>query len=361
MRTLFDPEAEDEYVDLPPERGRLPKVLLVLVIVGALVGVVVVGARGLYQRQIDPSGPPGEAVSIDIPKGTSITAAADLLADEGVIANAIVFRFWVRDKDVKVQAGVHQFKQSSSYDDVLAVFAKGPAPVRVTRLTIPEGLTLKRFVERLAEEGPFPAAALQLALADPALRSQFQPADQPSLEGLVFPSTYELGSKDDAASLLKRMVAQTDIVATQAGIEAGVQGTGVPPLSPYQVLTVASLIQAESGNPEESPKIARVIYNRLAQGAPLGIDATSRFLAEQTGQPIDFEADSPYNTRRQVGLPPTPISAPGEAAITAALHPAEGPWIYYVLEGEGRHFFTASESEFIAKKNECEAKGLGCG
>lgn len=361
MSALFDQDTEDEYVDLPPERGRFPKVVLILAIVAALVLVLGVGGRGLYQRQVDPPGDPGEAVAIEVPKGTSITGAADLLADNGVIANAMVFRLWVRNRDVEVQAGLHRFRKKSSYDDVLAVFAKGPAPARVTRVTIPEGLTLRQLVTRLASVSSFPAAEIEAALGDAAIRSRFQPADQPSLEGLLFPSTYELGTKDDARSLVGRMAAQLDIVATQAGIEAGVQASGLPSLTAYEVLIVASLIQAESGNPEESPKIARVIYNRLAQGTPLGIDATSRWLAQQTGQPIDYEAESPYNTRRQVGLPPTPIAAPGEPAITAALRPAEGPWIYYVLEAEGRHFFTASEAEFLTKKNECEQKELGCG
>src|SRR5690606_6147309 len=101
------------------------------------------------------------------------------------------------------------------------------------------------------------------------------------------------------------------------GIAAGVQGGAqeVPTLDPYQVLVVASLIEEESGNPGEAPKIARVIYNRLLREIALGIDATSKYLAEQTGEPIDFESDSPYNTRRVRGLPPTPISAPGEASI----------------------------------------------
>ena len=111
--------------------------------------------------------------------------------------------------------------------------------------------------------------------------------------------------------------------------------------------------------------VARVIYNRLREGIPLGIDATSRYEAEIAGRDrgdIDFESDSPYNTRRSQGLPPTPIASPGRASIDAAINPAEGPWIYYVLEdAEGHHFFTDSDSEFIRAKNRCREAGLGCG
>jgi UPF0755 protein len=136
-------------------------------------------------------------------------------------------------------------------------------------------------------------------------------------------------------------------------------------LTPYEILIVASLIEEETKIDEERPMVARVIYNRLRDGIPLGIDATSRYEAELAGRDrgdIDFESDSPYNTRRVAGLPPTPIAAPGRASIAAALNPAEGPWIYYVLEDEaGNHFFTDSDSEFLAAKDRCREAGLGCG
>jgi UPF0755 protein len=136
-------------------------------------------------------------------------------------------------------------------------------------------------------------------------------------------------------------------------------------LTPYEVLIVASLIEEETKVDSERPMVARVIYNRLSQGIPLGIDATSRYEAELAGrdrEDLDFESDSPYNTRRIAGLPPTPIASPGRASIAAALSPAEGPWTYYVLEdAEGNHFFTDSNSEFLAAKERCREAGLGCG
>ncbi len=360
---LWAAHEDDDYVELPPERGALPKLALAVVLVLTVVAVVGFGVRRWYQQQVDPSGAPGAAVAVDIPRGTTITGAGGLLADKGVISNPTVFRFWVRGKDVSVQAGHYRFRRRSSFEEVLAALQKGPAPPPVTRITVPEGLTLREIGARLAEEGRFDRAAVDAALADPALRSRYQPAGQASLEGLLFPATYEVPRRQSAAELAARMVREMEAVALRAGIDSGVQAgaDGAPSLSPYQVLIVASLIQEESGNPAEAPKIARVIYNRLDQGIPLGIDATSRYLAEQTGADVDFESESPYNTRRQAGLPPTPIAAPGAEAIEAALHPADGPWIYYVLEAEGRHFFTASEQEFIAKKRECEQKGLGCG
>jgi UPF0755 protein len=136
-------------------------------------------------------------------------------------------------------------------------------------------------------------------------------------------------------------------------------------LTPYEVVIVASLIEEETRVDAERAKVARVIYNRLRDGIPLGIDATSRYEAELAGRDrddIDFESDSPYNTRRIAGLPPTPIASPGRASIEAALNPADGPWIYYVLaDEEGNHFFTDSAREFERAKAECRDRGLGCG
>jgi UPF0755 protein len=355
---------EEEYVDLPPERRTLPRLFVVMAILAVMLLVVGLGIRGWYQRKVDPPGPPGKVVSIEIEKGATLSGVGGVLADHNVISNATIFRFWAHGKSIEVQAGTYTFHLDSSFGEALNVIRKGPAPPPVERVTIPEGVTLKKFTELLTKTDPrFTAEKVQAALADATIRSAYEPTGQTSLEGLLFPATYDVGENDDAQAVVWRMVGQMDIVATKAGIGSGVQSAGdeVPELSPYEVLTVASLIQAEAGSAEEGPKIARVIYNRLNDGMTLGIDATSRYEAELTGGDVDFDSDSPYNTRRHTGLPPTPIDLPGEAAIDAALHPANGDWLYYVLEAPGRHFFTASESEFLDKKHECEQKGLGCG
>jgi len=362
MPRVFD--QDDDYVELRPERRTLPKVLVVLAVLVAALGFAGISVRTWYRDQVDPSGPPGVAVTVVIPKGTTITGSGSILADRGVISSSNVFRFWVRDKEIKVQAGTYTFHKNSSFDEAVTVLEKGPAPAVLSRVTIPEGLTIAQMIRRLAKlDTRFTVENMEAAIADPTVKSAYRPDGQASLEGLLFPSTYDLGPKDTARTLVDRMSAEMAVIGGRNQIEAGVVKSvdEVPTLTPYEIITVASLIQAESGNAEESPKIARVIYNRLLRGEPLGIDATSRYLSLQTGKPIDFESDSPYNTRRQKGLPPTPIGAPGEAALQAALRPADGNWTYYVLEAKGRHFFTNSADEFNQKKQECEDKGLGCG
>jgi UPF0755 protein len=160
------------------------------------------------------------------------------------------------------------------------------------------------------------------------------------------------------------MVAQFDAVATQIGLNEGAAAYG---LAPYQIVIIASLIEREAKIPEDQAKIARVIYNRLGAGMPLGIDAA---LCYQRPKPCqltttELEQDSPYNLRVNTGLPPTPIAAPGAGALQAALHPADGDWLYYVLDPNaatpGGHFFTSDYDEFLQVKEACEAAGLGCG
>jgi UPF0755 protein len=204
--------------------------------------------------------------------------------------------------------------------------------------------------------------ALQQALASGQVRSTYQPGGQTSSEGILFPDTYEVAPTASAVSVLQMMVTELD--STMASLDVTSAQTTFH-LSPYEVLIVASLIEEETRVPSERAMVARVIYNRLKQGIPLGIDATSRYEAVLAGRPrdqVDFTSSSPYNTRRFKGLPPTPIAAPGRASIEAALHPDDGNWTFYVLQDSaGHHLFTASNAEFLAAKQRCHDQGLGCG
>ena len=182
------------------------------------------------------------------------------------------------------------------------------------------------------------------------------------MEGMLFPDTYEIDDDTDERTFIRRLVTQLDSNLDALDVEARAADLGV---SPYEVVVIASLIEEEARVPGDRAKISRVIHNRLEQGIPLGIDATSRYEAEIAGRGrdgIDFTSDSPYNTRRVAGLPPTPIAGAGRASLEAALNPEAGDWIYYVLkDAEGNHAFLETAREFQAAKQECIRLDLGCG
>ncbi len=275
-------------------------------------------------------------------------------------------------------AGRYLLQENSSFDDAIAVLDAGPGEIPYDQVTVPEGYTVfahaglpapGTVVQRLVDpENGIPRLNQQRImelLLGGTVRSQFQPQGVNNLEGFLFPDTYRLEEDEGAPALLNQMVQRFDQIATQAGIGDAAarinQATGGEvQITPYQAVVVASLIEREAAVPEERAKMARVIYNRLAQGIPLGIDASLNYaLGRPATTESDLATDSPYNLREVAGLPPTPISVPGRASLQAAVAPAAGEWLYYVLADEsGRHTFTNTYDEFLDAKAECQAAGL---
>lgn len=347
-----------------PGPGR--KLIGILLVFGIVAGVAIGGGYSWYRRQVDPPGPPGSAVSVVIPKGTSTSGIGDVLENAGVISNSMVFTFYVKRKKAgPFEAGRFVVRKHSDFDSVIRVLRRGPVPPRLTRVTIPEGLTLSELEVKLHDAVPrFGPDDVRQALAAGRVVSPLRPGPRGSWEGLLFPASYDVGARTDLVTVLSQMAKKMDDVTRAEGIGARAFAIAQRyriPITPYQLLIVASMIQKEAGSAEEAPRIATVIYNRLQQGIPLGVDATSRYLAGVTGQKVDFTSTSPYNTRRQKGIPPTPIAAPGRYAIHAALNPADGPWLYYVLSAPRKHVFVVTNAEFLRAKEICKAKALGCG
>jgi UPF0755 protein len=231
----------------------------------------------------------------------------------------------------------------------------------VSRVTVPEGFTVAATLQRVAESTGLPIEELQTAAADPAALGLPAYANG-QLEGFLFPATYEVEPDTTAVDVLRAMVTRFTDTATDLQLEQRAAAAG---RSPYDVVVVASMVQSETLLDEERPDVAQVVYNRLSEGIALGIDAALAYGLQKNGNDLtvtDLQTDGPYNTRTRAGLPPTPISAPGEASLEAALAPTTGDLLYYVLESEdGRHFFTSSYDEFLAARQRCAAEGLGCG
>lgn len=339
--------------------------LLALAVIAALVFGVLYGVQrisAVFSDVPDYSGPGTGSVQIRVDQGDTASDIAVTLVAEGVVRSERAFRdaAVAEPASVSIQPGLYELRQEMEAALALALLLD-PASRLVNSVTIPEGFTAEQVLTTLAEVTTIPredfdaAAAQAEALGLPAYA-------EGRLEGFLFPSTYEFDPEDDALSILQAMVAQFTAATTGLQIEDSAAALG---LTPYQLVTVASMIQSESRLDAERPMIARVVYNRLDQGIPLGIDATSAYELGKSGTELtteDFQSASPYNTRRNPGVPPTPISNPGLVSLEAALAPADGPWIYYVLESEdGSHFFTDSAAEFEAAKARCREAGLGCG
>ena len=362
MTTTVDVEGDSyEAFPDPPRRGRrvVLTVLLVLIVLGL---VVIAAAFVLYQREVNPAGEPGSRVRVTIPLGSSTQRIAAILDDRGVIGNVRAFRLYTRiNGSGPFQAGEYTFRRNESFGKVVQVLDGGPE-INYERLTVPEGLTLKQVAERVGRmPGRSGEKFLEVA-ASGQVRSKYQPAGSTNLEGLLLPETYNFEEKDDETTILKRMVQAFDDTCASLGCDQAQQKVGV---SPYEAIVLASLVERETRFDDERAKVAEVIFNRLRRGELLGIDATVIYaLGKSADRNVrvlfkDLEVNSPYNTYKVKGLPPTPIAAPGRESIEAALNPDQGPLLFYVVtETDGRHSFATTSGEHAANIRKAQQNGV---
>jgi UPF0755 protein len=356
-------DTDEEYERFPDarrsRRGRKVlgffAVVLVLALIAAGLAIVT------YQRQVDPPGAPGDPVKVTIPLGSSTQRIGTLLDREGVITSARVFRIYTRiNNSGPFQAGEYTFQQNMSMAQAVARLDKGPE-LKFERLTVPEGLTIPQIAAKVGTLQGRSADKFLAAADSGQVRSKYQPTNVTKLEGLLLPETYNVEPKDDEARILERMVGALDAAASGLGYD---EAQGKVRITPYQAIIVASLIERETRFDDERAKVSRVIYNRLEQGIPLGIDATVIYALGKSADrnvrvlTADTKIDSPYNTYKIKGLPPTPIAAPGKASLEAALNPEAGPWLYYVVtEKDGHHSFANTLAEHNANIRKAEANG----
>ena len=222
-------------------------------------------------------------------------------------------------------------------------------------MTIPEGYRLTQIAGRVHEDVGIPAKAFSAALEAPVALPPYLPASATSAEGFLFPATYDVPKGETDPDVVIRMMLQAfRREAKKLHLNAGAKRLG---LTPYEVVTVASMIEKEARVEHDRPLIASVIYNRLHAGMALGIDATLLYddpTPDGSLSDSDLASDSPYNTRIHTGLPPTPIASPGEDSLKAALHPAETNYFYYVLCGaDGSHRFATTYQDHLRNVNDC--------
>jgi UPF0755 protein len=316
---------------------------LALVLVGALVAWFLIAF--FQPPPFDPGNGSGEAI-VTVPEGASAGDVADLLTQNDVVSNGTLFewRLKLAGKTDKILPGRYVLAHNMSYGTAIDRLTGSGGKVNVT---IPEGedrTQIAATIEDLGLSGDYLAASKSSKGFDP---NKYGAQNPKSLEGFLFPATYQL----DPGSSVDQLVSEQLLAFRQNIAGVNLSYAKSKNLTVYDVLTIASMIDKEVQVPSERPLVAAVIYNRLHRGMPLGIDATTRFeFHNYTGDITEsqLKSPSPYNTRINAGLPPTPIGNPGLASIQAAAHPAKVNYLYYVLKanGNGQHCFTASGSEF---------------
>lgn len=309
----------------------------------ALLLFLAFGAGSLFLPATLGSG--GAPVRMTLTPGLSTRAIGQRLRDAGLIRSSDAFAAvaLVTGQTSRLKAGTYDFRPSESLRSLIERLARGDV-VRVA-VTIPEGFNSREIAQRVASVlGCTPDQFLEI-VNDPALLDSLGLADAPGLEGYLFPDTYELVPGSDprrfVARLAGRMIERFDQTFAARAESLG--------LSRHDVLTLASLVEAEARLPEERPRIAAVFFNRLRAGMKLQSDPTVAYVLGRRPDRIllrDLDVDSPYNTYRVSGLPPGPICSPGEASIEAVLHPVNGCGDYYfVATGDGRHLFSATNDD----------------
>ena len=331
------------------KRRSFVAVLVSLAIVAAGGSAVWFGAKPIVQSFLAPDDYPGPgtgSVTVKIPEGASGRKIGQILADAGVVKSAKSF-VEAANKDLKaqrIQAGTYEMRLKMSSAGAIAWLAD-PKNLQFTKFTVPEGKRLTEIVDIIAKAG-ISKADLQAALKDPDALGVPEWAKGHKglkfpLEGLLFPATYKVEPDDTAVTVLSEMVQGTVDAIAQAGVPAGQE---------WKVLTEASIIQAEGGNAEDFPKIARVFDNRIAKGMKFQLDSTVSYATQRFGITTtkkERDTPSPYNTYYYKGWPVGPICNPGAEAIDAAMNPAKGTWLYFVTvnPSTGETKFATTDAE----------------
>jgi len=342
-----------------PRRRGVRVWLVLLLLVGTPVALVA-GAIGWFLWQLDPPGSAGERVEVRIEPGWEVGRIADELADRDVIGSSFAFELYARLKGKDdIQAGTYDLRRDMGVRDALGSLGDGPR-IDYLELTVPPGRWLVEVAELVGAVPGRSEDEFLVAAQNGSARSKYQPAGAPhNLEGLLWPDTYRVSEEEDEIDILKQMVDEFDRRADELGLAtASVEGR-----TPYELIVVASLIEAEARVDGDRPLIASVIYNRLREGMPLQIDATLLYAsgdpAKQSITEADQQAPDPYNTYVNVGLPPTPIGSVSQASLVAAMQPAQTEFLYYVIAGDdGHHAFAETFEEHRANIEAARAAGL---
>jgi UPF0755 protein len=354
------------YLDEPEKRherrarrqAQVRRQRRLVALVGAALLVVVLGFVLWYELESNALGPPGKQVIVTVKPGESTGSVISALSDEGVIGSSLAFRISdVFHGSPTVQAGSYAMHQNQTFAEVRALLAAGP---NIYPVDVRPGNTLSEVATQVSAIPGHTATSFENTAASGVVHSIFSPPGSNDLEGMLGVGQYLILPGESDTTIVQDMVARFDRDAQEAGLStASAAAVG---MTPYQVITVASITEKEGYYTFNMPKVARVIYNRLAQGIALQMDSTVLYAIGQDGGPVtskDLQIESPYNTYLTKGLTPTPICMPSVTALQSALHPPAGAWLYFVLvQKNGVMAFSDTYAEQQANEQLAKSRGL---
>jgi UPF0755 protein len=367
--------AEYEALDVPPAEGatededsragrratraaRVRRRRRILALVGAGLLVLILAFVLWYELESAALGPEGPQVIVTVGENESFDSVVSSLSAHGVIGSSLAFRISdLIHGTPSVLPGLYALHQNMSFADVRTKLAAGP---NIFAVDVRPGFTLAEVAAQVDSLPGHAPGGFQRTASSGAVHSMFSPPGSNNLEGMLGTGSYMVLPGESDLAILQKMVTKFDSQATAVGLStasAAAQG-----MTPYQVITVASIVEKEGYYTKNMPNVARVIYNRLAQGITLDMDSTVLYALGQDGGPVtaqDLKIQSPYNTYLTKGLTPTPICMPSTDALSAAVHPPPGGWLYFVLVSkDGTLAFSDTYAEQLANEQLAKSRGL---
>jgi len=330
----------------------------IVAVVGGALLVVVLGFTLWYQLESHALGPEGKQVVITVGPGEAADSVVNALSEKGVIGSSLAFR--ISDffhGTPTVLPGSYALHENQTFAEVRAILAAGP---NIYPVDVRPGFTLSEVAARVDSIPGHAQGGFASAAGSGAVHSAFSPPGSNNLEGMLGTGSYLILPGESDITIVRVMVQRFDRDAEATGLStASAASLGS---TPYQVITAASVVEKEGYYTFNMPKVARVVYNRLAQGLPLQMDSTVLYALGQDGgtvTPQDLKIQSPYNTYLNKGLPPTPICMPSTTALAAALHPPAGAWLYFTLvQKDGTMAFSDTYAEQLANEKLAQSRGL---
>ena len=305
-----------------------------------------------------------EIIQISIESGASASDISSQLASEGVISSQLAFELYLRNENLtdKLRSGDYEIPNNLEFSEITTILLKGP-PLKTYTITIPEGLWISETLLSISSQTGFDYDLLKNSLLSGQVKSTNLYLNDPSelynWEGLLYPNTYQIDVESNGEEILQIMVDELESVTERLMNEYDLPSW----LSSYnELFTVASLVEAESKLQEDRPLVSSVVKNRLNDNMLIQIDATVLYALQKRKSQVllvDLQIDSPYNTYKYLGLPPTPISGFGERSIKAVLETPENDYLYYLLtDKNGKMSFTNDYTDFINMKNKAKEEGV---